>query len=342
MFKKTYLILLIILFALTQGKISMAFPGQGPSPVETVVAKKNIIYDKIHSASIINSPKSVYLLAESSGQLTNIYFNNGGQVKEGELLAQIDDLVAKSNLDSAIANLNLAKLKADRAQKLYQANAASQANLDQATSELAKSEADLVRAKDDLRKTKILAPFDGIVGFKLKQEFEMVNIGDKIFRIEQFNPLETEFRLPRKFYSSLKLGDKVEYLIDNQTNAVGYVKAISEVINLEDESFSVRASIDNPDNKIIPGTFTSIDVMANTHEAIIVPQQAIVFTEKEPIIYILQDGKVHAVPIKTGSNFQDMIEIKSGITENTLVIISGQMKLYEGMEAISLPTEEKK
>ncbi len=316
--------------------------GYGSVGVEVTTPKSQEIYEKVHSSAIIASPASVNLLAEADGKITHIYFNNGGAVKAGDVLAQIDDQEAQANLAVAVANLNLAQLKSDRANKLLQANAASQVNFDQAVAELALANSELLKKRDELEKTKVIAPFDGTVGFKLKQEYEIVKVGDEIFRIEQFNPLEVEFNLPRRFYSLIKSGDKVEYKVDANTNTFGQIIAVSEVINPENESFSVRASVDNIGNKFIPGMFTSVDVITDLHQALIVPQQAVVSTENGLIIFKLQDSKIHSVPIVKGVDFGDMVEVKSGISENDQIIISGQMKLYGGMEAYSLSAEEKK
>ena len=88
--------------------------------------------------------------------------------------------------------------------------------------------------------------------------------------------------------------------------------------------------------------FTSIDVITDLHQALIVPQQAVVFTEKGSVLFKLQDGKIHSVPILKGVDFGDMVEVKSGISATDQIVISGQMKLHEGMEAHPLSVEEKK
>lgn len=335
---RIYFSFLILIF---YHSASFAF-GQVSAGVEVITPKSQEIYGKVHSAGIINSPESVYLLAESVGKIIHIYFNNGGAVRTGDVLAQIDDQVAQANLSIAVANLNLAQLKSDRANKLLKVNAASQANLDQAMAELTLAKSELLKKRDELEKTKVIAPFDGIIGFKLKQEYEMVNVGDKIFRLEQFNPLEVEFNLPRNFHRMIKAGDKVEYKIDAGANTKGQIIAVSEVINPEDESFSVRASVINAGNNFIPGMFTSIDVITDLHQALIVPQQAVVSTEKGSVLFKLQDGKIHSVPILKGVDFGDMVEVKSGISATDQIVISGQMKLHEGMEAHPLSVEEKK
>lgn len=340
MFQKILFLSFLSLSSYTN--FAYAFLGQGSVEVEVVTPKLQEIYEKLHSTSIIHSPESVYLLAEAAGKVVHVYFNNGGAVKAGDILAQIDDQVAQANLAIAVANLNLAQLKFDRANKLLLANTSSIASFDQAVAELDLAKSELIKRRDELEKTKIIAPFEGTIGFRLKQEYEMVMVGDKIFRIEQFNPLEVEFNLPRRFYHTIKAGDKVEYKINENANAIGKIIAISEVINIENESFSVRASVDNTGNKFIPGMFTSIDVFADLHQALIVPQQAVVSTEKGLVLFKLQDGKIQSLPIVKGVDFGDMVEVKSGVSESDQIVISGQMKLHEGMEAHSVPTEEKK
>ncbi len=331
-----------LLFLTLICKIALASLNQPPTAVETINPEKKLIFDKIHSISIINSPKSVYLLAQSAGEITHIYHSNGGAVKTGDLLAQLDDQVASSNFDVATANVNLSQLKLGRVEKLLAAKVASQADYDTALAELIKFKAEKRKAQDEVKKTKIVAPFDGIIGFKLKQEFETVNIGDKLFRIEQFNPLEVEFRIPHKFYNLVQLGDKVNLNIDNNGTTEGQIIAISTIINLDDESFSIKASVENSDNKIVPGMFTSIEIIANRHEALIIPIQALVFTENDPILFKLENDKIRQISVKKGIDFGNMTEIKSGISTNDQIIISGQMKLYEGMSAYSLTEKENK
>lgn len=310
--------------------------------VETVKPEKKQVYNKIHSAGVINSPLSTYLLAESSGKITKIYFADGGQVKAGDVLAQIDDQVARADLDAATANFNLARLKTDRAKKLLQAKAISQVDFDQSIASLAQAEADKAKAQDATTKTRLIAPFDGIIGFAMKQEYDYVSLGDEIFQLEQLNPLQVEFSLPRRFYGQVKLEDIVKYDLQQGRESSGHIIAVNKVINPEDESFNVKAIIANPNNDIIPGVFTSIDILANPHQAILIPQQAIVLIEQGPVVYKLDNQIITITPVKKGQNFGNMVEINSGITDNDDIIISGQMKLYSGMKAHSLSPEEKK
>ena len=330
-----------VVWLLLLSNFASAYPGQGPAEVETVTPEKKQIYNKIHSVGVVSSSLSTFLLAESSGKIRKINFASGGMVKVGDVLAQIDDHVAKANMDAAAANANLAQLKFDRAKKLFATKTISPADYDKAVADLAGVEAEKAKALDALNKTKIIAPFDGVVGFTLQQEFDNVQPGDKIFKIEQFNPLQIEFKLPQRFYGQIKKEDAVEYAMSDGLTSSGHIIAISDVLS-QDESFGVKAIVANPENKITPGIFASIDVQSDPHQALLIPQQAIVLTEQGPVVYILSEKTIKIMPVVKGQNFANMVEIKSGISESDQVIISGQMKLYPGMEAHTLPPEATK
>lgn len=319
-----------------------AAPERPPARVETYIAANQDVYNPIHAVGIIKSKNSIYLTAQNSGNIEKIFVEDGGIVKAGDILATIDDKKAQSELDIAKADYNLAELKLDRNSKTLKAAASSKSDYDQAMANFAQAKAKLEKAKDNLDKTKIIAPCDGKIGFKLKNQYEQVNMGDKIFRLDQSNPLEIEFKLPQRYLNIVKSGDAVQYKIGKNLESAGHVSSISTVLDPEDESFSLRAIVANPDDKIIPGSFASIDVMADKHSAITIPQQAIVQTDKGSVVYLLKDGVVNISPVTKGQIFEDLVEINSGVSLGDQVISSGQMKLFPGMKAIAITNEAAK
>lgn len=337
--------MLRVVFCLLVFVTYQAFAAKPPEPpklpVEVYIAKETEVYDQVHSVGVIKSYESSYLLAESSGKIAKVFTPKDGLVTAGQLLAEIDNVVQKANYDSALANYNLAKITAERTSKLSKSNLVTTAENDRAQTAFNNAQAVLNQAEKELQKTKIIAPADGVVSFELKLAQEWVNIGERIYHFEQLNPLEIRFSLPRKFHSKIKVGDLVKYTIGDTIHAQGYVTAISDVFTMESESFELRAIVANPDDKIKPGMFASVDVICEMRKAITIPVEAIVQTVQGINVYTVKEGKVQIVQVEKSSLFDGDVIITKGIEVGDEVIISGQMKLYQDMEVTPIDHEQK-
>lgn len=333
-----YIAILLKLLACTDLLAGQA--AQPASPVDVYLVKKKEVYDKVHSAGVIKSLNSQYLIAETSGKIKKIYTYTDGKVKKGELLAEIDNQAEQAAFDSAVASLKLAEIAAERSEKLMKVNAGSVSENDKAQAQLKLAKAAFDNAKDRLEKSKIIAPEDGVVSLELKAEQELVKPGDKIYQFEQLSPLEVEFLLPRRFFKDVKTGNTVIYQVDGGINAEGHIAAVSNVFSLEDESFKVKAIVANPQNLIAPGMFTSIDVICNTQQAITVPVEAIVQTASGMNIYKIVNGVVAIAPVEKSAFFGDEAIISKGVEVADQVIISGQHKLFPGMPVIAVANEQ--
>jgi len=333
----------IVVLALLLHGFAHTNPPQNPSlPVEIYVAKEKEVFDIVHSAGVIKSSNSQYLLAEISGKLLKIHNFPDGIVKKGDLLAEIDNKDQQADYDAAKANLELAKLLAKRTGGLIKSGAASITDNDKAQAQLQIAQANFDKATTQLEKSKIRAPSDGIISLELKSPQDLMKIGDPIFHFEQLNPLEVEFALPKRLFNQVKFGNLVKYTIDDNLTTEGYITRISNVLSLDDESFAIKAIVANPTDKIMPGMFTSIDIICNQRNAIALPIEAVVQTNKGTNVYKLQDGQIAIAPVEKGSLFGDEVIITEGVKEGEQVIISGQMKLYPGMNAHPIATEIEK
>ncbi len=152
--------------------------------------------------------EEVDLKSEVSGKIVEILFKEGSRVNKGDLLVKINDAELQAQLMREKYTLELLKDKEYRQKKLFEKEAISQEEYDDALNQfnVSKAEVDLVKAQID--KTEIKAPFNGIVGLKNVSEGSYITPSAIIASLQNINPIKIDFSIPEKYSGSVKIGDQ--------------------------------------------------------------------------------------------------------------------------------------
>ena len=242
------------------------------------------------------------------------------QNKISALLA--NEEIARANLDIALQNEKLASHKAkyeDLKNKI--------------TALLANEEIAIA----NLNKKIIKAPFNGIVGLKNISVGEYLEPGEIATTLDATNPIELDFEVPESAISTLNAGTT----ITTYTRAwgeelfTGKIKSINSRVNKESRSITVRAQIDNPDNRLKPGMFMIVKLpIFNREEAIIVPEEAIITDGTQRTVYAIEEDTAKAKPVKLGERLLGEVEVTNGLEKTSIVIVGGIQKVRDGTKVI--------
>ena len=233
-----------------------------------------------------------------------------------------NEAMAKANLNIALQNEKLTNYKAK-----YE-------DLQNKISALLANE-EIARA--NLNKKIIKAPFDGIVGLKNISVGEYLEPGEIATTLDATNPIELDFEVPESAISTLSAGTT----ITTYTRAwgeelfTGKIKSINSRVNKESRSITVRAQIDNPDNRLKPGMFMIVKLpIFNREEAIIVPEEAIITDGTQRTVYAIEEDTAKAKPVKLGERLLGEVEITNGLEASSIVIVGGIQKVKDGTKVI--------
>lgn len=316
-------------------KSSGGQPSGKPSrglPVELAVVEEISFPRGLSAIGSLRADESTMISAEIAGRVAEINFAEGQPVKQGQLLVQLDDSVAKAELAQAQANLALAQSRYDRSGRLQSAGFVSKEAREDSQNQLQLQKAAFKLAEAKFNKTKIKAPFDGIIGLRDVSVGEYVSAGQDIVPLESIKLLKVDFRLPERYASDIEINQSLELKVDARPGVVfeGKVYAISPLIEEGGHSILVRARIDNSAGLLLPGMFARVQLITDRSMAIVVPEAALSPSGQTQYVYRIVNGKAQSVALAIGERRAGVVEVVKGLKAGDLVVVAGLQRIRNG------------
>ncbi len=308
-------------------------------PVEAEVAKAQTIAQEIIAVGSLRSNESVTLSSEIAGRIAGIHFKEGQPVGKGTLLFELDDSILRAEREQARAGLALSEANHKRAEELFGRNLISTRERDEAASKLDLDRADVALADARLAKTRIRAPFQGVVGLRAVSPGDYVTAGQALAPLEQLSVLKADFRLSEAALPAIKVGQALNLEVDAYPGKVfqGRVYAIDPRLAEATRSIGVRASVPNDRSELRPGLFARVRlVVAERDGAVLVPEQAIVPQGEKLFVYVIEDGKAVMRPVELGVRQAGRVEVTSGVKPGDVVITAGVQKIGPGAPVMAI------
>lgn len=325
------------------GRPGAAAPGGPPGgfalPVETARVEAVDLALDATAVGSLRSNESVVLRPETAGRISSINFKDGSAVGKGSLLVGLDSAMQSAEFDQAKANLGLAQTNLKRSRELFEKKFVSQQALDNAEASLKVQDAALALAQAKLDKTRIKAPFSGVVGIRNVSVGDYVKEGQELINLEDISILKIDFRLPESYLAQLKQGQAVEVSTDAMPGQKfeAVLDAINPLVDTGGRAISIRAHLSNADAKLRPGMFVRVRlIFEQRSNVLMISEQAIVPDTKTPFVFQVIEGKATRTPVKTGLRRNAQVEIVEGLKVNDEVVTAGQMKLRDGVPVMAI------
>jgi membrane fusion protein (multidrug efflux system) len=288
--------------------------------------------DEAVAVGNVKSNESVVLRPETAGRIAAIEFRDGTVVTRGTVLVSLDAAVQDAELQQARANLALAQSNHRRNQELLERKFVSQQALDNSAAALKVQEAAVQLAEAKVAKTRVRAPFAGMVGLRNVSVGDYVKEGQDLINIEDIATLRIDFRLPETYLGRIAKGQVVDVTTDalpgERFKAV--LDAVDPMVDTGGRSISSRARLDNAAGKLRPGMFVRVRLQFGERKgALMLPEQAVVPGARSTVFKVVE-GKVESVPVRLGVRRAGQVEVVEGLVAGDLVVTAGQMKLRPG------------
>jgi len=322
-------------------------PGGGgfqmpPTPVEAAVAESGSVRDEFTAVGTLEAGEIITVTSEISGIVRGLPFTEGGPIKKGQLLARIDDSELRARLDRAEALTKQGKLNFERAKSLNERGAVAQQQLDDAQAALNVAEADLALVQAQLAKTRITAPFSGLVGSQRISIGAYMQPGDAITELAQITELKATFPAPERFMGQLAPGAIVAVSAPAFPGVAltGRIDMIEPVLDASTRNVRIKARVANPDQLFRPGMSANIRViLAERPQALTIPSESVFVEGEQAFVYVINpDSTVMQVPVGLGTRTAGTVEIVQGLTPGARVVSSGHQKLYPGAKVMPMMT----
>ena len=316
-------------------------PAGGAQRVPAVeVAKVTpvTLVDEAQSVGSLRSRQGVMIRPEVAGRIKSIQFTEGQRVAKGQLLVQLDDQLQAAQVAQAKAEMSIAEANHKRNQDLVSQNFISKRTVDESAAALDVARAKLELAVATQQRLKIVAPFDGVTGLKQVSVGDYLKDGADIVNIEDIDAVLVDFRLPERFQSKIRPGQKAQLNVDALPGRpfTALVQAVDPLIDANGRSVGIRGCIDNRQRQLRPGMFARVNTVFGVREqALTVPEEAIVPQGGRTFVVKVVPGDkpdtlvAQRVAVKTGVRQPGKVEITEGLELGDTVVTAGHQRLQK-------------
>lgn len=350
----------------------IAAGGQPPVTVTAEEARLETWQPKLPAIGTLVAISGIEVAAEVSGVVREVHFDSGQDVEAGDLLVSLDDSVEQADLKSGMAELKRTNLDLERQRELLTRGNTSKASYDAALAARDTAAGAVERTRAVIDQKRIEAPFAGRLGIAKIDPGQFVSPGEAMVTLQQLDPIYADFPLPEQNLAVLKVGQEVEVGVDAFPDAqfIGQIAAIDASVDQETRNILLRARIDNPDKRLLPGMFADVAVRAGQpNEVVTVPRTAVTFSLYGDSVYVVKQeappGKPMATApkpaggvaaaeaaadetqqpqqqrqvaerrfVRSGETRDGRVAILEGVAAGELVVSSGQLKLQPGAEIV--------
>jgi len=318
--------------------------AQPPATVTAMQVKQQLWQPQLAAVGTLRAVQGVQITAESSGIVKTIHFKSGDEVKQGDLLLELNSAQETAQLQSMQASRKLAEINFARDKQQFAIHAISKAQLDASEADLTGKRAQEAQQQAVIDKKRIRAPFSGRLGITRINPGQYLNIAEPIVSLQNNRVLYIDFNLPQKFVGAIKPGQKISVYVSKESDSPisGQVTTINSVVESATRNVQVEGEIDNADGALLPGMFTHVKIDTGEPQMLLtLPQTAISYNAYGSTLFIAKAEKAAAdapsdapvkqvaqqVFVKTGDKRGDQVAILEGLQEGDTVVTSGQLKL---------------
>lgn len=321
----------------------MAAMGAPPQTVSATAAHSTSWQPTIEAVGSLRAVRGADLSLEVAGVVDLISFNSGDDVKEGDVLLKLRSEDDVARLVSLQATADLSQLTLERDLKQWKIQAVSQATIDTDRANLKNAQAQVAQQQAILNKKTLLAPFAGHLGIRAIDLGQYLGPGTTIVTLQALDPIYLDFFVPQQTIGQVRLGQSVAVRIDafKEQTFTGEISAINPKIDTNTRNVQVRATMKNPDRKLLPGMYATVAINTGAPQNYItLPQTAIAYNPYGDTVYVVDSKPAEAggqpqqvarqTFVTTGPTRGDQVAILKGVNEGDMIVTAGQIKLHNG------------
>ncbi len=322
--------------------IANFFAGNVPPPtaVTAVKAETATLPRSLAGIGSLSAIRQVQVTAEAAGRGVAILFEPGAEVSQGQALVQLNDAPERAQLASYQAQVRLAQANLRRTRELATRDFSTQASLDQNQALLEQANADIQRVEALIAQKVVRAPFAGRLGIRQVEIGQYVSPGTELVTLTDLDRLYVDLTVAEQERQQLKLGQEVDVTTDAFPDRVfkGELTTIEPPIDPSTRAIQVQATLDNPEQLLLPGMFANSRILLPAGPAMVtLPETAVAHSLYGESVFVIRDNgtgkdgapqqKVVQTFVRTGLSADGKVAILEGVQPGDQVVSTGQFKL---------------
>ncbi|MBZ0266859.1 efflux RND transporter periplasmic adaptor subunit, partial [bacterium] len=315
-----------------------------PTPVEVARVNAGDVSNVFSTVGSIRASESVTIVSEIDGIIAEMPFREGDPVAKGTLLVRLNDRELAAALARAQATYEQRHAAYERVRSVVQQGAGTPQDLDDASAALKVAEADVALADARLDKTRIRAPFAGVIGPRDPSPGAYLRAGTPVATLSRLAEVEVDFSVPERFSGELARGLEVRVTTPARPDlqGMGQIHVVDPVLDRVTRSARVIARVPNPGGVLRPGMSANVStVLWERGDAVTIPSEA-VFAEGDRFFAyaIAADSTVQRTELSLGVRLPGRVQVLSGVVDGDLVVRAGHQKLYPGAKVMPIVSRE--
>lgn len=340
-----------------------AAPGEAPLVGVTTVLRSNEVIETLELTGTVNSKQHARLSARTDGLIKTVNVDAGDQVEAGETLLQMDSQLAQIDLEIAAAELERAQIQRDdavrrfrEAKKLIDDGAFAKSQAGTLEAEVATSEAELKllqarekRAREQITRHQLVAPFSGTIARKATEAGEWVDTGTMVFELVETQSLWFDLQVAQEYIGAIRSVEKATLMLDSFPGRVleAEVDVVVPVKDPVSRTFLTRLTFENDAKDVAPGMSgtATLSYRPGGATVAIVPRDAVLrSTQGATTVWVAEvpDGaessqtnaSVRSVKILTAGNLGESVRVLEGLKGGERVVVRGNEGLTEGQAVV--------
>lgn len=322
------------------GDASNAGPTLGGGPraanvfVETLQTRE--FASRIEALGTLTPNEQVDLTLNAADRVQSVYFEDGQRVSQGQTLISLAQREQRALVEAEEARVAEARQQLERVNRLISSRAVSQSEVDEAQRDLDSALAQL-RAVQSRQKDRVLiAPFDGVLGFRQVSVGSYVQPGAVVARLVDDSEMNLEFAVPSIFLRLMGEGTEVTATTDDLPGQsfTGTIASVDNAIDPVTRTVMVRAKLPNPERTLVSGMFMNVTASADARRVPAVLEEAVQPVGPKKFVFVIEDRDGVDVSVRKEVQlgvYQDgYVEVKSGVDAGTRIVTDGIIGVRDG------------
>lgn len=319
-----------------------------PQPVQTISAeeaKTESWQPEVTAIGTLTASEGIDIAPEAGGVVAEVLFESGDSVKKGDKLVQLDTATDEAELKNLQVQLANAESEFARKQKLVDQGYAARSDFENQRAARDQLLASIERTEALIAQKSVYAPWDGKLGLRSISVGSFVAAGQKVVWLQKVEPIYADFSVSEEDYGRIADGQKVraQFSAWPDQSFTGTVKTADAKMSEASRMITVRASLDNPDGRLLPGMYANVSVESGAPLSVVtVPQTAVTFSLYGDNVFVVVPAKqpdpsskeeqleVERRFVKAGAMRNGRVQIVSGLAPGDRVVTAGHNKIDQG------------
>lgn len=330
--------------------------GRPPTPVRVTEVINQTVQKTVELVGTVEPWRRSVVAGEIAALVESFPVEEGMAVKRGQILAQLRTNAVTIRLDAAIAShqesqtrYGQAKRDLERMNMLFTKELVTQQEFDGAvTQEAALGQrvtllgAELLQVRDQLRKARVVAPFDGWVVKEFTEVGQWIEAGGPIVELVDLSRVQVEVPLPERYVGEINVGASVTATFDGIPGfqAKGKVFSVVAQADRNSRTFPIKVELPNAKLRIKSGLVSRVTLLVgDPYEALVIPKDALVLRGGAEFVFVMNEFKVSQVSVVVVNHVGNEVEVNGKLEPGMLVVVEGNERLFPGQPVRVLEEE---